>query len=149
GCDKAYFLVHSRRIENTQESPNNNLVHSLGSQRQGIQAVESLSRGNDGVMVRDLFVVYIACFDYIFVCTRRKDLFRGRGCHRIPFQSGNIFVDFLRHSGGEDTGVCPGISNEFFLIKLLDHAQGDRKSTRLNSSHVSISYAVFCLKKKN
>src|SRR5207249_6708906 len=26
--------------------------------------------------------------------------------------------------------------------------EGDRKSTRLNSSHVSISYAVFCLKKK-
>src|SRR5438477_7804401 len=26
--------------------------------------------------------------------------------------------------------------------------QGDRKSTRLNSSHMSISYAVFCLKKK-
>src|SRR5690554_6955336 len=28
-------------------------------------------------------------------------------------------------------------------------AGGDRKSTRLNSSHVRISYAVFCLKKKN
>src|SRR5262245_65380708 len=27
-------------------------------------------------------------------------------------------------------------------------AQGDRKSTRLNSSHLGISYAVFCLKKK-
>src|SRR5207249_10737746 len=27
-------------------------------------------------------------------------------------------------------------------------ARADRKSTRLNSSHVSISYAVFCLKKK-
>src|SRR5438034_5666182 len=27
--------------------------------------------------------------------------------------------------------------------------QGDRKSTRLNSSHTVISYAVFCLKKKN
>src|SRR5690554_812622 len=27
-------------------------------------------------------------------------------------------------------------------------ARGDRKSTRLNSSHVRISYAVFCLKKK-
>src|SRR5437667_9317399 len=26
---------------------------------------------------------------------------------------------------------------------------GDRKSTRLNSSHITISYAVFCLKKKN
>src|SRR5438445_7550247 len=28
-------------------------------------------------------------------------------------------------------------------------ARGDRKSTRLNSSHANISYAVFCLKKKN
>src|SRR5699024_12295093 len=28
------------------------------------------------------------------------------------------------------------------------HPRQDRKSTRLNSSHVSISYAVFCLKKK-
>src|SRR5207302_8680926 len=28
------------------------------------------------------------------------------------------------------------------------HARQDRKSTRLNSSHVKISYAVFCLKKK-
>src|SRR2546426_3609661 len=28
-------------------------------------------------------------------------------------------------------------------------AYGDRKSTRLNSSHLVISYAVFCLKKKN
>src|SRR5437870_10294579 len=31
----------------------------------------------------------------------------------------------------------------------LDEAVLDRKSTRLNSSHVAISYAVFCLKKKN
>src|SRR5699024_11366478 len=31
-----------------------------------------------------------------------------------------------------------------FIVRWL----GDRKSTRLNSSHVSISYAVFCLKKK-
>src|SRR3712207_8798571 len=29
------------------------------------------------------------------------------------------------------------------------HGLGDRKSTRLNSSHANISYAVFCLKKKN
>src|SRR5256885_4770023 len=30
-----------------------------------------------------------------------------------------------------------------------DFPRGDRKSTRLNSSHLVISYAVFCLKKKN
>src|SRR5207249_11028807 len=33
-------------------------------------------------------------------------------------------------------------------IDLEVAPEGDRKSTRLNSSHVSISYAVFCLKKK-
>src|SRR6266508_1474910 len=35
--------------------------------------------------------------------------------------------------------------DDAFWVELL----GDRKSTRLNSSHVAISYAVFCLKKKN
>src|SRR5699024_12630826 len=33
-------------------------------------------------------------------------------------------------------------------VDQIPYRQGDRKSTRLNSSHVSISYAVFCLKKK-
>src|SRR3712207_7829924 len=33
--------------------------------------------------------------------------------------------------------------------RLVDLDEVDRKSTRLNSSHANISYAVFCLKKKN
>src|SRR3712207_8756172 len=33
-------------------------------------------------------------------------------------------------------------------VRLGVQAAGDRKSTRLNSSHANISYAVFCLKKK-
>src|SRR3712207_7549814 len=33
-------------------------------------------------------------------------------------------------------------------VKPTLHLTGDRKSTRLNSSHANISYAVFCLKKK-
>src|SRR5438876_10016114 len=33
--------------------------------------------------------------------------------------------------------------------KAITRSSSDRKSTRLNSSHPSISYAVFCLKKKN
>src|SRR5438270_10577051 len=36
----------------------------------------------------------------------------------------------------------------FFLVLRWDIASTDRKSTRLNSSHSQISYAVFCLKKK-
>src|SRR5436305_10414078 len=35
------------------------------------------------------------------------------------------------------------------LSALVSALVSDRKSTRLNSSHVRISYAVFCLKKKN
>src|SRR5690606_41684416 len=38
---------------------------------------------------------------------------------------------------------------DLFLIDERSDARVDRKSTRLNSSHVKISYAVFCLKKKN
>src|SRR5260221_8772687 len=41
-------------------------------------------------------------------------------------------------------------NKEQLFRKALDRYQtGDRKSTRLNSSHTVISYAVFCLKKKN
>src|SRR5690242_21502116 len=36
-----------------------------------------------------------------------------------------------------------------FQVAGMPHTFLDRKSTRLNSSHMSISYAVFCLKKKN
>src|SRR3712207_7545477 len=34
-------------------------------------------------------------------------------------------------------------------VEAVGHRGRDRKSTRLNSSHANISYAVFCLKKKN
>src|SRR5690606_41440640 len=48
-----------------------------------------------------------------------------------------IILDFY-NSGKPVAAVCHGPA-----------ALIDRKSTRLNSSHVKISYAVFCLKKKN
>src|SRR5699024_11817494 len=41
----------------------------------------------------------------------------------------------------------PGVTNKNLLRQAYNTI--DRKSTRLNSSHVSISYAVFCLKKKH
>src|SRR5690606_41660655 len=40
-------------------------------------------------------------------------------------------------------------AGEVLNLGLEAEQRGDRKSTRLNSSHVKISYAVFCLKKKN
>src|SRR3712207_9182228 len=71
-----------------------------------------------------------------------------------------IYTDFLGRLGGEEFMLlCPQttadgaaalaerirsrLAGEAFLINGTD-----RKSTRLNSSHANISYAVFCLKKK-
>src|SRR5699024_12324438 len=48
-----------------------------------------------------------------------------------------------RPAGDAFLGPLPGVRNEVRHLGDID-----RKSTRLNSSHVSISYAVFCLKKK-
>src|SRR5437762_10624626 len=48
----------------------------------------------------------------------------------------------IQHQPGDKFGHV----YSFFAVNFLE---GDRKSTRLNSSHRCISYAVFCLKKKN
>src|SRR3989442_9389752 len=55
----------------------------------------------------------------------------------LPDEADKQFADAIR--GFEALG----------LRERLLQCHGDRKSTRLNSSHVRISYAVFCLKKKN
>src|SRR3712207_7194527 len=51
------------------------------------------------------------------------------------------------------TGALPGLHERLRGGAWPDAARAimttDRKSTRLNSSHANISYAVFCLKKKN
>src|SRR5690625_5541907 len=91
------------------------------------------------------------------------------GDPQIKEDARNLFVIGGRDKGGEiteipfdrnETGIfadIPGGRSESLLI-LVDAkkcscirklCEEDRKSTRLNSSHVAISYAVFCLKKKN
>src|SRR5258705_3723247 len=70
------------------------------------------------------------------------------------FRSGRVLVD---KATGQETTIRPNhhlmfIKMEywgpiFFAIGIFVLIR-DRKSTRLNSSHLGISYAVFCLKKK-
>src|SRR3712207_6922744 len=51
--------------------------------------------------------------------------------------------------GGEHAPNLVGPCADFVELRVPQQsAGGDRKSTRLNSSHANISYAVFCLKKK-
>src|SRR5690349_22085454 len=59
-----------------------------------------------------------------------------------------MFINEQIHKNAQATAVLLAslCRDEYHKVSGLDNA--DRKSTRLNSSHVEISYAVFCLKKK-
>src|SRR3712207_8932463 len=70
------------------------------------------------------------------------------------FRSGYNFMQNLPLTRDGETRTWPvsflsasGSQNQGSIAHEMGHAL-DRKSTRLNSSHANISYAVFCLKKK-
>src|SRR5947209_9565892 len=71
--------------------------------------------------------------------------------HSFPTRRSSDLGDHLGIEGaaganlGDPLLLLGGERRRVVLVK----AQIDRKSTRLNSSHANISYAVFCLKKKN
>src|SRR5690606_41677435 len=67
---------------------------------------------------------------------KRGGVRNGAGCRAV---SGRRSGGGRRRGRGRSAGHGPGRGGAL---------GGDRKSTRLNSSHVKISYAVFCLKKK-
>src|SRR3712207_7986028 len=52
------------------------------------------------------------------------------------------------HPAGRGEPVDYRLASVAVLLEVLLDLGEDRKSTRLNSSHANISYAVFCLKKK-
>src|SRR5690625_7535827 len=60
-----------------------------------------------------------------------------------------LAADVGRNGGFRDERLSLRRSSQGDSDAVIDVRIGDRKSTRLNSSHVAISYAVFCLKKKN
>src|SRR5699024_12362223 len=84
-----------------------------------------------------LFYVYIDLFDlHSFPTRRSSDLYEP---HYISIRGKGDVIKELRKEAKKASHV--------YLAADPDR-EGDRKSTRLNSSHVSISYAVFCLKEK-
>src|SRR5947209_14075225 len=52
------------------------------------------------------------------------------------------------YSANAEVAISRRDSVLYIPERLITHRHEDRKSTRLNSSHANISYAVFCLKKK-
>src|SRR3712207_7929743 len=81
-------------------------------------------------------------------------LFRSDVFPLVPLaQDHGVGIAVMSYDGMLDVGVlaCPDVvADAAALAGDVRAALGeDRKSTRLNSSHANISYAVFCLKKKN
>src|SRR3712207_8792780 len=73
-----------------------------------------------------------------------------RSLEAVPAGGDDAAVELLRGAQGF-LGAGALDRRPGALGRLLDQRHlvgGDRKSTRLNSSHANISYAVFCLKKK-
>src|SRR5437899_9398357 len=65
------------------------------------------------------------------------------------------YTTLFRSAGAAGKHCCGGAdaarsaaANRHLQLPQGRFPEGDRKSTRLNSSHLGISYAVFCLKKK-
>src|SRR3712207_7949936 len=99
------------------------------------------------------------CLPFFFLMIRRPPrstlfpyttLFRSS--ERNHMVHGGTEGDYLAGQNGSDTMYAGG-GNDVLdggSDSSNDYLEGgDRKSTRLNSSHANISYAVFCLKKKN
>src|SRR5690625_3007263 len=91
----------------------------------------------------------------------RRSLFAGAGatatvlalaaCDDTPTGTQEATVDgpaATLSEYGKSSGDAPVWQVTFDLDEDEDAPETDRKSTRLNSSHVAISYAAFCLKKK-
>src|SRR5438067_6950827 len=95
------------------------------------------------------FVHRLLCFSFFLMIRRppRSTLFPYTTLFRSSFQLG---ISAGRAVGGYILAATPlGLWLVGAAICLAGgQIAADRKSTRLNSSHVSISYAVFCLKKK-
>src|SRR2546427_12726591 len=93
------------------------------------------------MLVSDTLIcdTHLACCYFFFLMIRRpprSTLFPYTTLFRSAFLSGGwVLLD----------PITTGDTKNFIRIGR----KADRKSTRLNSSHSQISYAVFCLKKKN
>src|SRR3712207_7688837 len=79
----------------------------------------------------------------------RSTLFPYTTLFRSDMRLGIEFLLQVRVARATGAGAVRGEFRRIAVAELHIARLRDRKSTRLNSSHANISYAVFCLKKKN
>src|SRR5438034_5821944 len=77
-----------------------------------------------------------------------KDILRSLGNVIVSEDTASRLINRMPTSWTTNWIEEPSSFQNKFLQDLIENSSVDRKSTRLNSSHTVISYAVFCLKKK-
>src|SRR3712207_8860174 len=103
-----------------------------------------------------MYVVLICFCFFFFNDTATTEIYTLSLHDALPISPLRPTLTGIREDNDEDYFTC----RRFLLRAALRRGAGaaaaasdghprDRKSTRLNSSHANISYAVFCLKKKN
>src|SRR5690554_7675446 len=101
-----------------------------------------------------MYLSFVSVLVFFFLMIRRPPrstlfpyttLFRSAGPHPWDTMTPRERQVFTLMAQGQSNAV---IAKRLYISHRTAETQ-DRKSTRLNSSHVRISYAVFCLKKKN
>src|SRR5205814_10563142 len=108
---------------------------------------------------RSLCVMLSVFFSFVFIPSARPEIYPLSLHDALPicYISGKPFTGVVRvpkyrraltFLGQGSLLSLSGDRKVGFLVRDVENEKTDRKSTRLNSSHLGISYAVFCLKKK-
>src|SRR5689334_23991569 len=114
--------------------------------RQIGQMLRGIRNASSGWVGKIIMAVVMGVLIVSFGIWGIADIFRGFGQSTVAKVGGTeISVNEFRQLY---TDRLQQIGRQFGRPLTMDQARADRKSTRLNSSHSSISYAVFCLKKK-
>src|SRR5690554_3837801 len=103
------------------------------------------SKNTAEILTKNIALFAIACTMYLLVgYTIMYSSAEGGFLPSLGFLLGGENSVEAVLAGGDDAPYYSMRADYFFQVVFV----ADRKSTRLNSSHVRISYAVFCLKKK-
>src|SRR5437773_12418239 len=90
------------------------------------------------ILTLAFILIYFSSFSFFFTATATTEIYTLSLHDALPISG------LSAGPGSRTRPVGPSLS----LIGQGTTHSRDRKSTRLNSSHITISYAVFCLKKK-
>src|SRR3712207_8983230 len=91
------------------------------------------------------------CYTFLFHCQSLIRVSKGSKIKRGKFQKEKTerTMKYRIMNMNNPNPTITAMNNEYYDLQYIKAIPiADRKSTRLNSSHANISYAVFCLKKK-